>query len=114
MNSKIGYWCSVPVSAFGRAYLQEQWGLPSDKVTVNASRKSMKRPSIVDTSTERMVNDHWSLAQPPRRGIREDPGRVQLYSFCILTLEISGTVCVRGRLPPTFHFFTRVLDFHLE
>ena len=45
-----------------------------------------------------------SLAEPPRRGIREDPGREQLCTQCILSPEISDTVCVRGRLPLTIHF----------
>ena len=40
--------------ASGRACPQEPWGLPSDKVTVNASRESVKGPSV-DTTTERRV-----------------------------------------------------------
>ena len=40
------------------------------------------------------------MARPPRRDIREDPGRVQLCtSLCILAPEILDIVCVRGRLP---------------
>ena len=49
------------------------------------------------------------MAEPPRRGIREDPGREQLCTLCILSPEISDIVCVRGRLPPIIHFFFCVL-----
>ena len=40
---------------------------------MTVSRESMKVISAVDTITE-----HKALARPPRRGIREDPGRNQL------------------------------------
>ena len=68
----------VPAWALGRASMQERWGLPSDRVTVTASKESMKVPSV-DTSTERRA-----LARPPRRGICEDPGRDQL---CTVTVH---------------------------
>ena len=48
------------------------------------------------------------LVRPPRRGIRKDPGRVQLCTLCILTPEISDTVYVRGRLPLTCCAFINI------
>ena len=56
---------SVPARPSGRASLQEPWGLPSDKVTVNASRESVKGPSV-DTSTERRVIGSTSETGYPR------------------------------------------------
>ena len=74
----------VPARASGRASLQELWGLSSDSAP---------------------------LAQPLRRGIREDPGRDQLCTACILAPEISDTVCVRGRLPRTIYLSSPVCRF---
>ena len=55
------------------------------------------------------------LARPPRRDIREDPGRDQLCTIlCILAPEILDTVCVRGRLPPMIDFFRLCVSLWLK
>ena len=65
LESRYGGKCFVPAGASGRACPQEPWGLPSDKVTVNASRESVKGPSV-DTSTERRVIGSTSETGYPR------------------------------------------------
>ena len=55
------------------------------------------------------------LARPPRRDIREDPGRDQLCTIlCILAPEILDTVCVRGRLPPMIDFSCLCVSLRLK
>ena len=61
-------------------------------VAVNVSRERMKVSPVMQ------LPKAGSLASPLRRGIREDPGRDQLYT-CILAPESRTIVCVRGRLP---------------
>ena len=68
------------------------------EVTSDVSRETMKVPPV-DKSTESR-----SLASPLGRGIRKDPGRAQLCGTRILTPDIPGIVCVRGRLPRTIDF----------
>ena len=67
-------------------------------VAVNVSRERMKVSPVMQ------LPKAGSLASPPRRGIREDPGRDQLYT-CILAPESRTIVCVRGRLPRTYLHF---------